>query len=347
MTTRRTRRAALLVGAIVLSVGLGGTAGFAAWTVTNSVSAPVTTATAATTLTGVSSLAVTYKPGLSGVVGATLAQTATVSANNTGTSPLTYTLASSGGTSALNALITVQVWPAASGCTAATTAPANTVSGTFTTLPTLPAAFNSATAGTTLSLCVRTSMTAANVTANYGATTTPTITLVGRVGTAWTANATATVTQSVANNRFQVLHTASGLCMDVTGGSTAEGTSLSLNTCATDARRTFTFTASETANYYTVRSGLSANVVLSGATLLNSSLGMRTPSLLGLWYPYERWQPMQHGPAGQYQLKNLQGLCLNVSPSTIGTQIGSAACGTSTTTTDATYIAQHFTLPDV
>lgn len=349
--SRRPRRLPLFAGAMVLALGIGGTAGYAAWTTNTTGTVTVGGATTATTLTGVPSLAVTYKPGVTGLVAATLVQTAPVTIANTGTAPLAYTMSVAGGTAALNAAITVQVWPSGGTCTNATTVPGTATSGTLAALPALPTGATSAAAGASIALCIRTSMTSANVLAQAGLTTAPTITVTGKVGDNWTTTAAGSVTQSAANHRFRITNVGSGKCLDVSGGTASIGAGVVINTCAAGNRQTWLFTpTTDTAGFFFLQNATNTATVLRGGTVLADAAMHPPASLISalLTARVERWQPVAHGTTGHFRLVNNAGDCMVTRSTTDNSTITYASvCATSTDPTNADYKAQHFTFTEL
>lgn len=188
------------VAALVTLAVLGGSgAAVATWTAATSVSATASSAAAKTTLTQAGSLTTTYAyaGSTSNTVGGSLILA------NTGTTPLSYTLATllaAGSSSALAQKTTLWLWTGACG----TTIPA---SGVVTTTlanpaPMLPGAAQTLAAGASVTVCVATRITGSDPSSSnaalQGQSVTATFTATGAVGANWKATASASpLTQSV------------------------------------------------------------------------------------------------------------------------------------------------------
>lgn len=211
------RRARVLLTAL-LSVALvltGAGVAYAVWSTTASVGSTASTATVSVThaLSG-STLAVTYS-------GTTTAAVGVVTVTNTGTRSGSYSLAltATSSSATMRAATTVEIGTAASCTTTATLTGA--VSGTFSAAVTKT---GTVAAGASVVLCVRTSMTAANVTANASASLSASAATSITVGT-WSASAAAPITfaqsvaaptgfQSVEGNRYKIYN--ANICISST-----------------------------------------------------------------------------------------------------------------------------------
>ena len=208
------RRARVLL-TVLLSAALvftGAGVAYGVWSTTASVGSTASTATVSVShvLSG-SGLAATYS-------GTTTAAVGVISVTNTGTRAGTYALAltATSTSSTMRAATTVEVGTAATCTTSATLTSA--VTGNFSATVTKTGAIA---AGASVVLCVRTSMTVANVTANASATLAASAASSITIGT-WSASAAAPITfaQSVAaptgfasvdGNRYQIFN--QGLCI--------------------------------------------------------------------------------------------------------------------------------------
>jgi len=353
-------RAAVALGATVVLVGIGSTVGFAAWTATTAKDATVTAASTGLASTGLSVLATTYKPGLAGVAPAMLTDTAPVTVTNTGSTPLGYGLASAGGNAALNASITLQVWKAGATCDATTTPAAGATSGSLAAPPALPADANAAAVGATVSLCLRTTISAANHSTFAGTSTQPTVSVVGSVGN-WTTSTAVAFTQTVGFTWFALVHDLSGKCVASAGTTVAVGTPVVLATCkplATTSNQAFRFAAvSGTANQRIyLGAGAASGPVLAAATANTGAAvqlaGVETGNSVGS--NNQQWSVVQHGDPLDFRIV-LKGsnvfaqnsLCLTATAAADGTAFTATSCGLSTANTNATYRAQHFAFTEV
>ena len=209
---RRPWRFALGVFVATVLVAVTGSTAGAYW-VASSVSLTSTAngATASGTLGGTAGLTKTYQ-----FTGAGSASTPTIAPlvfANTGTAPLAVTLAVSGLTGSLAPNVVLTFWAGSAGTCAATIPGTGTSVGTLAVPPTLPAAFGSVAAGTSVTLCAATRLNT-TVALSQGQTVSPVFTLTGRVGTNWTATAAGTAfTQSV----YRVPDPTPVTCVDGTG----------------------------------------------------------------------------------------------------------------------------------
>jgi len=342
-------RFSVAVGVVVALVGIGSGVGVAAWTGATTKGAAITAATAATSATGIAGLAATYKPGLPGVSAAMLTDTAPVTVSNTGSAPLSYSLTATGGSAALGNQVTLQVWKAGATCDVSTVVPSTATTGNLTTPPALPADANSAAPGAGLSLCFRSSVTG-TYSAAGGLSTTPTVAVVGTVGTNWSASASASFTQTAGFNWYEIQHDFSAKCVDANGGSTAAGTNLILFPCkplAVNTNQSYRFSQVGTTAFYRIYIGTgssagpvweAASAIAGSAVQLNTiDTGTTTKS------NNQQWSVVQHGDAGDFRIVNKNSsLCLTMTASTDNTVFTVTACGTSLVNTNTTYRAQHF-----
>jgi hypothetical protein len=184
-------RAALLVGATVLLLGVGGTAGHALWASSVTTSTPVRAASVAVTSTGFDQLGGT-------VSAQSPSRTATVVITNTGTvtSPWRAAVTSTTSTSAdadLARTTKVVAWSTtATACSATTAVGSGAVSGTWASLPALSGTLD---AGARATWCVRTTATAFPT--STAARVTGTLAVSLGSGT-WTGRATTAATQDAA-----------------------------------------------------------------------------------------------------------------------------------------------------
>jgi hypothetical protein len=184
-------RAALLLGATVVLVGIGGTAGHALWASTATTSTAVRAASVAVTSTGFDQLGGT-------VSAQSPSRTATVVVTNTGsvTSPWRAAVTSSTSTSAdadLARATRVVAWSTtASTCSATTAVGSGSVSGTWASPPALSGTLD---AGARATWCVRTTATAFPT--STAARVRGTLAVSLGSGT-WTGRATTSATQDAA-----------------------------------------------------------------------------------------------------------------------------------------------------
>jgi hypothetical protein len=211
------RRARLLLtlalSAVLALTGAG--VSYALWTTSATVGSTASTATVTVghALTG-SSLAVTYGPTTTAAVGV-------ITVTNTGTRNGSYSLALSAtsASSTMRAATTVEIGTAATCTTAATLSGA--VTGSFAATVTKTGTIA---AGASVALCVRTSMSAANISANASASLAASAATSITVGT-WSASAAAPITfaqsvaaptgfQSVEGNRYKIYN--ANICISST-----------------------------------------------------------------------------------------------------------------------------------
>ncbi len=201
------RRARVLFTAFLATVLVvtGAGVAYAVWSTSATVSSTASTATVSVShaLTG-STLAVTYN-------GTTTAAVGVITVTNSGTRSGTYSLAltATSASSTMRAATTVEIGTAASCTTTATLTGA--VTGNFAAAVTKTGTLA---AGASVALCVRTSMSAANVTANASASLSASAASSITVNT-WSASAAAPITfaqsvagpsgfQSVEGNRYKI-----------------------------------------------------------------------------------------------------------------------------------------------
>ena len=353
-------RASVVLGLVVVMVGVGAGAGFAAWTAAVSKGAAVSAAAVGVGTSGIDALAATYRPGLPGVTDPVLSDTAQVTVNNSGSAPLAYGLTVTGGNATLNGLVALQVWKTGATCDASTVVPATATSGLLSSPAALPGDANSAAIGATLSLCMRTSISAANYAAAGGLATTPTVSIVGTVGSNWSTASAVSFTQTAGFNWYELVHTFSGKCMDSNGGGATAGTTLILFPCkplSITSNQSFRFAQVGTTSMYRIYIGAgtaagpvvaaTAAVATSGVALAAVATGDTTAS------NNQQWTVEKHGAAGDFRII-LKGsalapntLCLTMSTSTDVQQFTVTTCNASTTTTTAVYRSQHFSFIEV
>ena len=353
-------RFAAAVGLVVLLVGTGTLASSAYWTASSTNEVAVSAATISATSSGIDGMAARYKAGVTGVFPSSLAHTAPVTVSNTGTSPLALQLSIAGGTTALNSLVTMQVWKQNGTCDAATVADAATLStGRLSAPPALHPAAASVARGATVVFCVRTTLDAAFPLTEL--TTTPSVSFTGRVGTNWTTTTTAVAfTQRTAFDWFQLVLTSGPKCLLVEGRPAAYAaqeivsSTCATTTPATTSDRAFRLVASDS-GFFRIYPGMgfstSTAPVISGrpsalfgiipsrVTLAAYDSGTREAAMR------QQWMPVAHGAAGNYQLVNRDdGLCLTMRSATKATTATIAKCTTRTDTASTAYQNQHFQL---
>jgi hypothetical protein len=175
---RRTRLAGI-AGVTTLLLLVGSTAAYALWSASGTAGSTATTASVGVAhALSSSTLAVSYSSTTTAAVGV-------VTVTNTGSRDGTYSVAlsASSASSTLSPAVTVEIGVAAS-CTVGATL-SSVVSGTFATTVTKSGAI---TAGASVVLCIRTSMTAASISTNPSTSLTATIASSVLIGT-WTATA--------------------------------------------------------------------------------------------------------------------------------------------------------------
>lgn len=180
------RLTAVIAAVVVIGLAASG-ATYALWSSTATATATVTAGSAGVTITGGSSLAVTYSASVRSRAGSLVV-------TNSGTVPTSYTTAATLGTGSSTGLasaVRVTVWPMPATCAA--TPPAGAVSGTWSAVPAIAGALAP---GASATWCVRTSVTAAQASSFAGAQVTPALTTTATIG-AWSASSVTTVAQSV------------------------------------------------------------------------------------------------------------------------------------------------------
>lgn len=201
----RRLRVALAAALAIVLVLAGASVSYALWSTTASVGSTASTATVTVghALSG-SNLAVTY-------TGTTTAAVGVITVTNTGTRSGTYSLAltATSASSTLRSAVAVEIGTATSCTTTATLT--GSVTGTFAAAVTKT---GTVAAGASVALCVRTSMTAAGVSANPSASLAASAATSITVGT-WSASAAAPITftqstaaptgfQAVEGNRYKI-----------------------------------------------------------------------------------------------------------------------------------------------
>lgn len=188
MTARVIRAVAVGVVALLLASG-GALAAHAYWRSTATVSTTVASGAVGIALGAPSGLDGSYASG-------TLTRVAALTVTNSGTVPETYTVAVSGaGSGALASAVQVTRWSVASASACTATPGSGAVTGTWAAPPTISGTLAAAAANV---WCVRTSLTAAQLSGLSGSSIQMTFTATGAVGS-WVATATQSITQNVAS----------------------------------------------------------------------------------------------------------------------------------------------------
>ena len=341
-------RPAIAIALALFLVATGTLAGNAYWSAVTSQAASVTAANIATTSTGTDALSITYKPefapsGSAVIAAAVLVDTAPITVNNTGGTPLNYTVTTTGGTSA----VSLQLWKRGATCDANTAAAAGATSGTLAAPPSMPSDAASAAAGASILLCARTTLTG-NFADVVGVTITPTITFTGRVGDNWNASSGTAFTQSAAYNWFRVKHNYSTKCLDANGASNAVGTQMILYPCKASNRsdnQSFRFEAVGDQYRIYIGNGTGDGPVIAPTSDKKDSevkLVAKTTTA-GANLNRQLWSVVAHGAAGDYQLVNLQNnSCLTMTGTADLTVFTITKCTTNTNVGDTDYRSEHF-----
>jgi hypothetical protein len=355
-------RAAVTVALVVLIVGTGTLAGSAYWASTATKSATVTAASVGTAATA-SGLAVTYK-GVTPVSAGVPSHTGTVTVANTGSAPLAYAVTTSGGNTAFNARITLQVWKRDTTLLNCTTAAGNATTGTLAAPPALPAADAVVAGGATTVFCVRTTLTGPFSTA-AGSTTTVAIVATGTVGSHWTATSTtAAFTQNAVYTWYRIVHKQSALCA-------TNGTLLGLfdltvtvtgcKTSSTTDNQAFRFERVGETDLYRVFSGngsaTTGPVWQAASDTVGAGVDPKAPVYTDTTAGNnQQLRLVADGAAGDYmiQLKTpATGTtrCLNLVTNIFGSYdlqgVTAGACSFGSAVGSASYRAQHFTLTEI
>ena len=354
-------RLALTTAIVVVLVGTGTLAGHAYWTATATAPITATTAAVATTATGAADLSTGYRSGIVAVNGSgqsvvavtgVLDKTAAVTVRNTGGAPLAYSLVVAGGTASFNRTIALQVWKQLSAsCAAVPSNSALVATGTLAAPPAIVTASATLEAGTSAVFCLRTSVT--SVSAAGTQTTTPSITVVGRVGANWTASSTATAfTQTEAAGAVQIKHAKNGMCLDSTSGAVEELITIrGCSTAASTNSQAFRFAPVSSAGtgVYRITSGASAGSSIPSAGAFGNNMKLiPTVADTASGGPQQQWRIVQHGAPGSFQIKNVgTGACLFFWGTSPGDVNSLGTCGTTTNVDDYGYMASHFTLTSI
>jgi hypothetical protein len=192
--TRR-NRLALISGLCAFLVLAGTGVASAVWTSAASVTGSVAAAVTSLTVAGTPSLSTTYAFAGTAAQSPTIVRTMVVT--NTGSAPLNYSLAVTGvAGNALAPLVKLTLWVTTGTCS--TTAGTGATSGTLAAPPVLPSGALTATPGGKFTLCASTSLNS-TIVASQGLSVTPTLTIIGTVGTStWnTDTSDAPFTQTV------------------------------------------------------------------------------------------------------------------------------------------------------
>lgn len=184
--------AALVAGA---SIGGSGVAQADWTTAAIGSSASSSAATTSVTVGSLAGLSTAYKFP---IASASPAIITAVLLSNTGTAPLAYTLSTVSTTGTLSpASVTLTLWASAGSTCAATIPGTGSTVGTLAAPPTLPAGAATGAPTTSITLCAATTL-GTTVLASRGQSLSATLRVTGKVGTNWTATATAPAfTQSV------------------------------------------------------------------------------------------------------------------------------------------------------
>jgi hypothetical protein len=188
-------RLTVIVGLSVFLVLAGSGVATAMWTSSASVTGSVTAATTSMTIGGAKPLDTQYAFAGDASHSPTIVRTMMI--KNTGTAPLGYTLSISGvAGNALAPLVKLTLWTTTGAC--ATTAGTGATTGTLASPPALPSDALSAAPGNSFGLCASTSLNS-TIVASQGLSVTPTLTIIGTVGTStWnTDTSDAPFTQTV------------------------------------------------------------------------------------------------------------------------------------------------------
>jgi hypothetical protein len=350
-------RAAVVLGIIVILVGIGTGSSFAAWTAATSKGATATAATTALSTAGIDALATTYKPGLAGVTTATLSDTVPVTVTNTGSTPLGYALTVTGGNATVNGAIALQVWKAGATCDATTAPAAGATANTLAAPPALPADANSAAIGGVVSLCLRTTISAANQATYTGTSTAPTLAVVGSVGT-WTTSSAVTFTQTITFSWFQLVHENSGKCVASAGTAVAAGTAIVIGTCkplvATN-NQALRFVQQGTTGTYRIYIGAGT---ASGPVLATPGTNSGTPVQLAavdtvFTANNQLWTIVASGDPGDFRIVlrgnpfALSTLCLTSTATADGSAFTAVTCNTTALSGSPAYKSQRFNFVEV
>jgi len=181
-------RTLTIVLATLLAVALG-SAGvtYALWSSQASASSSVQAGTVGVAITGGESLTLTYNS-------TALVKSGSLAIANTGSVAAAYSTAvtlAPGYSAGLASAVQVAVWPSPGTCAA--TAPSSAVTGTWASVPAISGTLA---AGTSATWCVRTSVTAPQVTANPNALVASTFTTTATLGS-WVATASTSASQNV------------------------------------------------------------------------------------------------------------------------------------------------------
>ena len=321
--------------ALTVMLVLTSTASYAVWTASATKGATASPGTLGFVVSGVSDLSGKIKAN-------SLSKTAVVSVQNTGSVPLTYTLAVTGAAAPLASRISMQVWRRGADCAT----PSNSTTGTLASPPALPADASSSPAGGTVVLCVRTTLTGAHAN-SVGLSVTPTVTITGNVGTTWSVSAANSFTQSVDFTWFQIVHDYSGKCLDGFGEQSNNGTDLIIWTCkelVVDNNQAWRLDA-------TTGSWVRVTASYGGSISWRAS-GSGNGSDVQLWETEnsqrQEWSFTPHGAAGHYQIRNrFSDRCLSVTGTTDETVAEVRSCSSNTNSQNSSYREQHFRLVEI
>lgn len=342
-------RAAVVLAITIILVGASTTTGYALWNAATSKTASVSAGTIDLTTAGQTALTVNYKAA-SGPIAAVTTDTAPITISDTGTTPLTYTLAVTGMNSTFGGQVALRLWRAttAAPCTAAATVPAAATTGTLAAPPAMPAAAATAAAGESFDLCVRTTYTGTPAN-SIGATGTATVAVTGRVGTNWSTTDSGTFTQGVTYSWFQIRQESTGKCLDAEDNLSANGTDVIIFPCkelTADNNQAWRLVAvGNSTTQFKVLMPLGVFPAWQTSSNNNGAIvELYAQTTTGTAAARQTFTFTAHGTPGDYQIRASSGLCISL-PSTVDvTTLEVDTCTNSTNTTNAAYIRQHFNL---
>lgn len=340
----RRNRLWLIAAATVVAVLGSATAAYAVWSTTSSVTSTASTATVGVThaLSG-STLAVTYTPSTTAAVGV-------VTVTNTGTRDGTYTItvSATSGSSTLRPAVAVELGTAASCTTSATLS--NVTTGTFGATLTKTGAI---TAGASVVLCLRTSMTLANITANAAATLAATVSSSVLIGT-WTATASPAITFSQAVTASAAIDSSAWYwikksgsperCAEADNGGTTSGTIISTGACAIDTQASTNL--EEYWRFVPTSSGYFRIINRKTPTLwwsVPSAAALQPLQITATAGTSQEWLPVDNGDGTfSFKLRTNTTLCAEIGGNGNGSAMRINTC--STTTDQRFTVAMYYTV---
>jgi hypothetical protein len=328
----RRNRLWLIAAATVVAVLGSATAAYAVWSTSASASSTASTATVGAThgLTG-SSLAVTYTASVTSAVGV-------VTVTNTGTRDGTYTvnISATSASPTLRPAVTVELGTAASCTTSATLS--NSTVGTFGATLSKSGAIA---AGASVVLCLRTSMSSANIIANPSATLAATVASSVLVGT-WTATASPAITFSQAVTASAAIDSTAWYwvkksgsperCAEADNYGTTSGTAVSTGSCGIASQ------ASSNLNEYwrfTPTTGGYFRIINRNAQTLGwsvpSAAALQPLQISSATGTTQEWLPVDNGDGTfSFKLRANTALCAEVSGNGNGALMRINTCSTNT-----------------